>query len=144
MTVLYKRNHKLGLMYRYRGLVPYCQGGKLGACSQTWCYRRSREFYIWINRRCLAWASETSEPTPHWHISSNKATPSLMNLIHSNHHTRPPSPFILYLKWEQSCLMPKSRLKQVGRHVKLEREEQSWRTEQRILGVLAALLNILT
>lgn len=49
------------------------------ACGQTWCWRGSWRFYIWladswmIERSCLAWASETSKPIPQWHTSFSTA-----------------------------------------------------------------------
>ena len=58
------------------------------ACMQTWCRRRSWEFYILICRQQREIVNNTGyslstgdlKPTPQWHTSSNKATPPIVPL----------------------------------------------------------------
>jgi hypothetical protein len=92
VSIAVKRHHNLSNSYKgkhftepglqFWGLVRYCHDRSMAVCRQAWHWRRSWEFYIWISRQqeetatpSLAWASETSVPTPQWHTSSNKATP---------------------------------------------------------------------
>ena len=84
----YKGKHLIGVGFQFRCLVHYHYDRKMVVCRQTWCWRRSWEFYILIHRQQetaplgLAWAYETSKSTFTmttllWqgHTYSNEATP---------------------------------------------------------------------
>ena len=62
--------------------------GSLGAHRQTWCWRGSWEFYIWISRQQeesetlgLAWTSVPSESTP-----SDTLPPTQPHLLQQGHN----------------------------------------------------------
>jgi hypothetical protein len=66
----YKRKHWIEAGLHFRGLVHHHHDRSMEAHRQTWCWRSSWEFYIWICRQQeqqrdtgLVWAFETSKPT---------------------------------------------------------------------------------
>jgi hypothetical protein len=44
----YKENISLELAYRSEVQSILVMVNNMAACRQTWCWRRSQEFYIWI------------------------------------------------------------------------------------------------
>lgn len=76
----------IGLVYS----SEVVNGGKL-ACRQTWSWRGTWDFYIWIGRQQeketfdLAWASEISKTSP-----SNTVLPARVHLL------KVPFPIILW------------------------------------------------
>ena len=46
LTTLIREDISLGLAYSFRGIVHYLMAGSMVAHRQTWCWRRSWEFYI--------------------------------------------------------------------------------------------------
>ena len=69
-ATLIKESIQLGLAYRFRGLIHYHQGEEHGPGEVVKSSTPGRGEPLG-----LAWAFETSETTPQWHTSSNRATP---------------------------------------------------------------------
>jgi hypothetical protein len=68
-------------VYRFRGSVHYHQGGSMAVSRQAW-YRRSREFYVFIQRLLV------EDWLPGNWCESLKPTPTVTHLFQPGHTSR--------------------------------------------------------